>query len=171
MAANFSDLSSFVKAFISARLCSEVNISLICQSVYIAPCPFAGNHWMRDGVQALPKASEVPISKSAKTKGDNGIGPIRRLSLQRGPVEKTNAGALCGTGKLTPDVEAQGCRKPNHRIGCFFRGYGASSRQEISMPCEAKAGFLKIWNAIFYRGFYLDELGEYKGPPTFRRRS
>jgi hypothetical protein len=36
MTANFSDLGSFVKAFISARICSEVNISLICQSVYYA---------------------------------------------------------------------------------------------------------------------------------------
>lgn len=40
MTANFSDLGSFVKAFISARICSEINISFICQSVYTLR-PFA----------------------------------------------------------------------------------------------------------------------------------
>jgi hypothetical protein len=43
MTANFSDLGSFVKAFISPHSCSEINISLICQSVYTLR-PFAENH-------------------------------------------------------------------------------------------------------------------------------
>jgi len=42
MTANFSDLGSFVKAFISAGICSEINISFICQSVYTLR-PFAEN--------------------------------------------------------------------------------------------------------------------------------
>jgi hypothetical protein len=42
MTANFSDFGSFVKAFISAGICSEINISFICQSVYTLR-PFAEN--------------------------------------------------------------------------------------------------------------------------------
>jgi hypothetical protein len=43
MSANFSDLGSFVKAFISTQIWSEINISFICQSVYTLR-PFAENH-------------------------------------------------------------------------------------------------------------------------------
>jgi hypothetical protein len=66
MTANFSDLVSFVKAFISAPACSEINISLICQTVYTVR-PFAENHWLRGGLQALPQgklAGDLEAGKS-----------------------------------------------------------------------------------------------------------